>query len=120
MSEGRTASRLQHSKGLACVAALCSYNIRVFTWDEAKRKENLQKHGIDFADAETIFTGYTVIAEGLAKATGNSDFLHLGCYTAKSYPSRIPQARNDDLIISSNSLRQQHTKDRFYCSQIPD
>jgi uncharacterized DUF497 family protein len=28
---------------------LCSYNTRMFTWDEAKRKENLQKHGIDFA-----------------------------------------------------------------------
>lgn len=26
-----------------------------FTWDEAKRKANLEKHGLDFADAHRIF-----------------------------------------------------------------
>ena len=28
-----------------------------FTWDEAKRLENLRKHGLDFADAERVFDG---------------------------------------------------------------
>ena len=28
-----------------------------FTWDEAKRLENLRKHGLDFADAERVFAG---------------------------------------------------------------
>jgi uncharacterized protein len=27
-----------------------------FEWDEAKAKENLEKHGIDFADAATVFS----------------------------------------------------------------
>jgi uncharacterized DUF497 family protein len=26
-----------------------------FTWDDRKSKTNLKKHGIDFADAETVF-----------------------------------------------------------------
>ena len=26
-----------------------------FEWDEEKAKENLEKHGIDFADAATVF-----------------------------------------------------------------
>ena len=26
-----------------------------FTWDEAKRKANLEKHGLDFADAHRVF-----------------------------------------------------------------
>lgn len=30
-----------------------------FTWDEAKRKINLKKHGLDFADAEVVFAGLT-------------------------------------------------------------
>jgi hypothetical protein len=27
-----------------------------FEWDEAKRQQNLAKHGIDFADAVSVFT----------------------------------------------------------------
>lgn len=28
-----------------------------FIWNEAKRRENLRKHGPDFADAERVFAG---------------------------------------------------------------
>lgn len=28
-----------------------------FEWDEAKRRANLQKHGVDFIDAAKIFAG---------------------------------------------------------------
>lgn len=31
-----------------------------FTWDEAKRRSNLQKHRLDFADAKAVFAGLTV------------------------------------------------------------
>ena len=30
-----------------------------FNWDESKRKINLKKHGLDFADAEAVFAGLT-------------------------------------------------------------
>jgi uncharacterized protein len=33
----------------------CSYNKLVLDWDEAKRKTNLQKHGLDFADAGLVY-----------------------------------------------------------------
>lgn len=33
-----------------------------FTWDEAKRKSNLAKHGYDFADAHKVFAGTLVLA----------------------------------------------------------
>ncbi len=32
-------------------------------WDEAKRSENLRKHGIDFVGIEALFEGYTVTLE---------------------------------------------------------
>jgi uncharacterized DUF497 family protein len=32
----------------------------IFTWNETKRKANLKKHGLDFADAEAVFAGYTL------------------------------------------------------------
>jgi hypothetical protein len=34
----------------------------MITWDENKRRENLQKHGIDFADLEVIFD-YPMLSE---------------------------------------------------------
>ncbi|MBS0326566.1 MAG: BrnT family toxin [Proteobacteria bacterium] len=30
-----------------------------FTWDESKRKVNLQQHGFDFVDAPSVFDGPT-------------------------------------------------------------
>jgi uncharacterized DUF497 family protein len=34
-----------------------------FTWDETKRQGNLNKHGLDFADAEKVFAGPPVLFE---------------------------------------------------------
>ena len=31
-----------------------------FVWDEAKRKSNLAKHGLNFADAHRVFAGIIV------------------------------------------------------------
>ena len=31
-----------------------------FEWDETKNRANIDKHGISFAQARTIFDGYTV------------------------------------------------------------
>lgn len=34
-----------------------------FTWSDKKRNANLKKHGIDFADAETVFGGLVLTFE---------------------------------------------------------
>ncbi len=31
-----------------------------FEWDETKRKTNLSKHGLDFTDAQIVFSGATL------------------------------------------------------------
>ena len=56
----------------------CSYNTPCSPWDEAKRRANLPKHGIDFADAERIFRGFTLTAEDTREAYGERRFLTLG------------------------------------------
>ena len=33
---------------------------KVFEWDERKRCSNLRRHGLDFADCSTVFSGPTV------------------------------------------------------------
>ncbi len=34
-----------------------------FTWHETKRKTNIKKHGLDFADAGQVFSGPTATVE---------------------------------------------------------
>jgi len=40
----------------------------VITWDEPKRRRNLNKHGFDFVDAERVFETYTYEDDRLAYA----------------------------------------------------
>ena len=36
-----------------------------FLWDEAKRRANLRKHALDFADAKAVFADITLTAQDL-------------------------------------------------------
>ena len=42
----------------------------MFAWDEAKRRANLRKHGMDFADAEKILRGLTFTVEADRESYG--------------------------------------------------
>jgi uncharacterized DUF497 family protein len=48
------------------------------TWDEAKRRTNLRKHGFDFVDAPTVFTGPTFTFEDDRFAYGEQRCITLG------------------------------------------
>jgi hypothetical protein len=76
----------------------------MFPWDEAKRQANLRKHGIDFADAELTFRGFTLTAEDKREPYGERRFL---------------TERGDDIRIISIRKATKHEA-RFYFSQIPD
>ena len=49
----------------------------MFTWDEAKRRANLPKHGIDFVDASKAFEGLTFRAEDDREPCGEDGVLTL-------------------------------------------
>ncbi|MDZ7362212.1 MAG: BrnT family toxin [candidate division KSB1 bacterium] len=49
-----------------------------FTWDERKRKTNIRKHGLDFADAETAFSGATFTFEDDRFDYGEQRFITMG------------------------------------------
>ena len=55
----------------------------MFVWDEAKRRLNLRKHGIDFADAEKIFRGVTFTAEDTRKTMANNAFSRWGFWRTR-------------------------------------
>lgn len=47
-------------------------------WDEAKRRANLRKHGLDFADAEDVFAGVTYTIEDRRFEYGERRFVTFG------------------------------------------
>ena len=51
------------SRPLANVNTLCKYRSVRFTWDPAKNRNNVLRHGIAFQDAAHIFDGPTVERE---------------------------------------------------------
>ena len=49
-----------------------------FVWDEAKRISNLEKHGLDFADAHRVFAGAMIVFEDMRESYGQHRMIGLG------------------------------------------
>jgi len=49
-----------------------------FEWDEAKRKENLLKHGLDFLDAPTLFNGPMLVNLDTREDYGEPRWIGIG------------------------------------------
>jgi uncharacterized protein len=49
-----------------------------FIWDEAKRRSNLTKHGLDFADAHKVFNGPMVLFEDGREDYGEQRMIGVG------------------------------------------
>lgn len=49
-----------------------------FNWDPAKRQTNLKKHGLDFAEAERVFSGETFTFEDDRFAYNEQRFISMG------------------------------------------
>ena len=49
-----------------------------FVWDEAKRISNLEKHGLDFADAYRVFAGAMIVFEDMRESYCEQRMIGLG------------------------------------------
>lgn len=54
-----------------------------FEWDEAKRRANIRRHGIDFRGIERVFDGYTVTIPDDRFDYGEQRFITLGLLEAR-------------------------------------
>jgi len=88
----------------------------MFVWDEAKRRLNLRKHGIDFADAEKIFRGVTFTAEDTREDYGEQRFLTLGLLEDQVVSVAHTEQGGEIRIISIRKATKHEA--RFYFSQI--
>ncbi len=65
-----------------CLAMLSShaYNQVVITFDPAKRQANIDKHGIDLADCETVFDAPMLTKEDARESYGGEQRLQSICW----------------------------------------
>jgi uncharacterized DUF497 family protein len=90
----------------------------MFSWDEGKRSRNLQRHGIDFADAAKVFDGFTVTAEDRRYEYGEQRFLTLGWLNGEIVSVAHAERGEEVRIISMRKATNHEAK--HYYSQIPD
>jgi uncharacterized protein len=88
----------------------------MFVWDEAKRRLNLRKHGIDFADAEKIFQGVTFTAEDTSEDYDEQRFLTLGLLEDQVVSVAHTEQGEEIRIISIRKATKHEA--RYYFSQI--
>jgi len=88
----------------------------MFVWDEAKRRLNLRKHGIDFADSAKIFRGITFTAEDTREDYGEQRFLTLGLLEDQVVSIAHTEQGEEIRIISIRKAMKHEA--RFYFSQI--
>jgi uncharacterized DUF497 family protein len=67
-----------------------------FTWDEAKRKQNLADHGLDFVDVERVFDGPMFTFEDDRFRYDERRFVTLGLF--KGIPVSIVHTETKDRI----------------------
>ncbi|MBC8184802.1 BrnT family toxin [candidate division KSB1 bacterium] len=71
-----------------------------FIWDENKRKTNLQKHGLDFSNAQKVFSGITFTFEDDRFPYYEQRFIAIGMLNSKVVVIAFTE-RNDTVRIIS-------------------
>ena len=86
------------------------------TWDEAKRTENLRKHGLDFLGAERLFDGHTVTLEDDRFDYGEQRFITFGVLEGQVLA--VVRTEQDDDIRMISMRKATRREEQSYFSTI--
>jgi len=84
-----------------------------FTWNETKRKTNLKKHGLDFADVENIFSGYTLTRPDFRFAYTENRFSTIGLLGVEVVVIAHTETADEIHIISMRKAERHEQKNYF-------
>jgi uncharacterized DUF497 family protein len=89
----------------------------IFEWDEAKRRRNLRKHGVDFVDAAEVLAGPTATREDSRDGYGERRYVSLGLL--HEFVVQLVYTEHGDVVrvISLRKATRRETKD-FYAQII--
>jgi len=74
------------------------------TWDESKRRRNLQDHGIDFLDLDDFFSGDLLTREDTREAYGERRYQSIGVFNGVAlFVVWTPRGKTGDIahVISA-------------------
>jgi uncharacterized DUF497 family protein len=84
-----------------------------YTWDEAKRKSNLRKHGLDFADAYAVFDSHPFTYEDTRFHYDERRYITLGYFNGS--PACVTYTENDyEIRIISFRKASREERDTLY------
>ena len=100
------------------ITTFCNYNIIMkIEWDEAKRRSNLQKHGIDFADVAPLFDNDHIIIEDDRFEYGEVRLIALGLLIGRLIVV-VYVERGTDTIRLISARKASNYEEKQYFSQI--
>ena len=85
-------------------------------WDEQKNQANIQKHGLDFADAWEIFTMPMLVAADDRKDYGEDRWIGVGLL--KAFVVAVVYVERDEDVIRVISLRKALAHERAEYERI--
>ena len=93
---------------------ICNYNTHVrFEWDEAKRRANIRKHGIDFVGIDEVFDGVTLTIEDTRLDYGTTRFVTLGLLNGRVVVVAHTE-QNDAIRIISVRKATKHEETNYF------
>ena len=84
-----------------------------FEWDESKRASNLRKHGLDFSDIPTVFSGSIVTVEDDRFDYGEERFVTFGLLQGHVVAVVHTESENYIRIISVRKATKYEQKNYF-------
>ena len=89
-----------------------------YVWDEAKRRSNIRKHGIDFLGVERLFAGATVTIADDRFDYGEVRFVTLGLMEGRAVAVVHNESPNLIRVISIRKATK--NEEKSYFEQIAD
>ena len=84
-----------------------------YTWDESKRQSNLNQHGLDFSDAEKLFSGPVVLFENTQNGYSEQKMIAAGLLDFSTVLVVYVKSGDETKIISMRKADSDET-DLYY------
>jgi uncharacterized protein len=84
-----------------------------FEWDEEKRRANIVKHGVDFVDAEEIFSGPMLVGLDQREEYYEDRWIGLGLSNGRVLVVVYTEPRQDVLRVISLRKAMRYEQEQF-------
>jgi uncharacterized DUF497 family protein len=106
----------QPASSLTKLPTVVTIEIMKFTWDEAKRLSNIEKHGIDFADVPPMFDGDVFSIEDQRFDYGETRYITFGLLQFRVIV--VAHTDENDVIRIISARKATKNEEKLYFQEI--